>query len=348
MKKIVTAIAIVSLFSTGLFSETVESNAGDSDSAESSAEEPQLFEAMFGILPNPDGEINNLIFVKLNYTANLSSAITYYSREYANVEQKTTSDGDDVEKIDSLRRRDVKLNAVDYNLNLKDKKDGIGIILSPELNVNYYDEENTKELNSTWDSDTNPEVKDLYFERMRYKSRSLMPIVEADIEFNFNENFSFHLGGGFLPVSFDRNQFDEFGTSTEEDPDLQREAYYEADYRVNFTSMGFTAKCRMQIQKMFFGSVIIDLYYLYKFGDSEVSDRWWDSDLQENIVEEYSVVDKRTMINADIYYHMDFLEFRGIIPILKFGYLYQKVMLDNEKEPILIYNKYDFGISIKF
>jgi hypothetical protein len=340
-------MAFVLMINSFLIADEKDVNIADSAQQNSNIENAKFFEAIFGLLPNPDGEINNLAFVKLNYTANLSSSILYYSREYAKVESKTTEDGDDVQNLNSMKRRDVKLNVFDYKFHLIDKSDGTGIILSPEFNVNYYDEEKIKELNSTWDSDINPGTRDLYFERMRYNSRSLMPIIEAAVEFSFGKNFSINIGGGFLPVSFDRNHFDEFGASTEADPELQREAYYEAKYNVNFTSMGYTVKCNMQIEKMFWGSLFVDFYYLYKFGDSEVSDRWWDADLQKNIIEKYSVVDKRTIINADVFYQMDFLEFRGIIPILKFGYLNQKVTLDDEKEPVLSYDEYDFGVAVK-
>ena len=279
---------------------------------------------------NSDGEINNYAYVKLNYTQNLSSSLSYYSRQYASLERNTTDDGDDVEKIDSIKRRDIRLNAIDYNFNII-TGGGFRLAVSPEINIQYYDEEKIKESNATWDSDINPGTKEMYFERMRYNTRSFMPIAEAAITLSLTKNLSFIVGGGFLPVSFDMNRFNEFGSSTDADPALQREAYYEAEYNVDFTSMGYTLKGGVKIMNCFFGDIMVDLYYLYKFGDSIVSDRWWDYTLQKNVIEEYSAVDRRRIINLDVYYQLDFLTFRGIIPILKFGYLKQTVTLDNEE-----------------
>jgi len=347
MKKTV-YIGVILLFMNCFCLRSGALMAGDDDASSAAPEkERKFFEAMFGILPNPDGEINNLASVRLNYTRNLSSSLIFYSREYAKVDRNTTNDGDDVEKINSMKRRDVRLNAIEYNQGIIDSG-GFGLAVLPELTINYYDEEKTRELNSTWDSDINIGTKELYFERMRYDSMSVMPVLEAALKVSLRQGVSFYVGGGYIPISFDTNGFDEFGSSTDADPALQRESYYEAEYKVHYTSMGFTAKGGIALTGFFFGSVMIDFYYLYKFGDSTVKDSWWNYDLERNIVDKYSVVDKRTIINIDVYYQMDFLAFRGIIPTLKFGWLKQRIVLDNEEEPDLSYNKFDFGIALKF
>ncbi len=342
---------IIALILICSFPNSTAVNAEDTNSTGSQTLEDNTFqriEAMFGILPNPDGEINNLAFIKLNYSPNLSSSILYYSREYAKVDTDVNDDGDDIEEINSLKRRDIKLKAIEYNFNLLAKEDSFRIQMMPSINVFYYDESKISEYNITWESDTEPGTKDLYFERLRHNSSSLMPVAEAVIEFSFSNIFSLYLGGGFIPVSFDYNQFDEFGSSTEEDLALQREAYYEADYEIDFSSMGFTAKCGIKLTNLYIGSIIADFNFLYKFGDSEVKDRWWDENLQENITEYYSVVDKRTIINVDLYYQMDYLALKGMVPVLKFGYLKQMIKLDDDEEPDLSYNKFDFGIALKF
>jgi len=298
-----------------------------------------LFDFMIGIFPNQDGEINTYLFLKVNYSPEFNSSAAFYKKNYSKLEEKV-QEGDDVDELNSLDKIDVNLKAVEY---ITDVYSGTPVIkLAPGFIFDFIYEKKDYELNSHWDDGG---VTYLYFEKVKRKNYSYMPGFKFDIIWDF-KNFCEATTGGAFIYSYDINDFEEFSTTSDPDPDEQAEAYYAGAYKVKYSSLGYKIKGGIKSYETGFGIFEVIGSFMQKKGDSKYSTKDWNG--EENIFEKFDSEEIRRIFGVELFYHLTFLDRGSLVPILKFGFEKQVVYIDDVKDDDYGYRNYDFGIAIKF
>ncbi|MFC1669409.1 hypothetical protein ACFL20_03400 [Spirochaetota bacterium] len=342
MKKIFIPLSILLLiFFLSLFGQKIAS-AADKDKI--TKKDFQILEVMFGILPNLDGKINSYALLKINYSPLMSSSISVYNKKHA----KNKVDNEEWEEtIEFLDRIDVNVKVIEFNFNIIKPDKKFGLVISPGINFDYFQEDKSKEYTSKWENADNATIKEMYIEKYRNTASSYMASIKTDFIFSFYKNYILTIGGTFLPVSYDINKLDEFSTSTEPDIDKFRDAYYEGNLDIDFLSLGYGVNSSISINNLFIGSFKLELSFLYKTGKSKNLDVWWDDVNLEKVSEKYKSEEERMTLSLNLYYYLDFLRAENITPILKIGWHRGIVYVDGEKDSLLSYDIIDIGIAFK-
>ena len=304
--------------------------------------EHQIIEFIGGIFPNSDMTTNTYLETSINYNSFFKSTLIVDIKDHSSSEKDTTEDDDEI-YINKINKKTlIDLKVIEWAIPVINNK-SFKIKITPGIKVDYIHIDESYQSQEIWEDDAG--MNQMYMETDEIKTDAIMPMLTTLIDLRFSEYVDFIFGVDILPYGFDWTVLSEYDATT--DPTID-DAFYQQDFDSFFTSFGIGLNISLEVYNTGFGGIRLDVAGLYKIGTSTNYGKYWDENELEFNTEYWDSEEQRISLRSNLFYSLDFLKIRDIIPVLKVGYELAYVYQDEELEEDSSYDQFDFGVAFKY
>jgi len=312
----------------------------------------KILKLLFGLLPNSDRKMNYLSQLQVQYKKKIYFRITMYNRDYFEGDEEHVTDANNYlyrnSNTKTIKRTDLHFTALHWDALAFSLPYQAAMIAGAEISLDYFKEEVTTFNQRIWVHDEGEQP--LLLEKRSEVTHAYLPWIDLQLALNFRSRYTIGFGGGIMPWSYERINTDinynriivkRLG------PPVETETVsYTTDWTNNFTGWGYRVNGSFEILNFLYGDWKFFLGYAVKIGETENTFTFSGALSDES--RRHTLQGVRTNLNFNCYYTMNFLDFLGLRPMLRFGMEEQKVFAGGTQYDYLSYRKYDLGIVFRY
>jgi len=312
----------------------------------------KMLTLLFGLLPNSDQQLNYLSQLQLKYREKIYSRITMYNKDYFDESGGDVTDENNYRYRNSstktIKRTDLHFTALHWDAYERSFDYDITALFGTELSLDYFKEEAKSNDRSIWVHDDGE--LPMLLEQKSETTRAYLPWMDVHLALGFRSRYTLGIGAGIMPWNYERIATDINYNRTivkRLGPPIETEIIsYTADWTNNFTGWGYRLGGSFEILNFLYGDWGFFFNWAIKIGETENTIVY--SGALSNETRKHSLQGIRTNFQFNCNYTMNFLEFLGLRPILRFGIDDQKVFVGGDRYEYLSYRKYDLGIVFRY
>ena len=312
----------------------------------------KMLTLLFGLLPNSDQQLNYLSQLQLKYKKKIYSRITMYNKDYFEESGGTATDQYSYRYRNSttktIKRTDLHFTALHWDAYERNFDYDVTALFGTELSLDYFKEEAKSNDSSIWVYDDGE--LPMFIEQKSETTRAYLPWMDVHLALGFRSRYTLGIGAGIMPWSYERITTDINYNRTivkRLGPPIETEIIsYTADWTNNFTGWGYRVGGSFEILNFLYGDWGFFFNWAIKIGETENTIVY--SGALSNETRKHSLQGIRTNFQFNCNYTMNFLDFIGLRPILRFGIDDQKVYVGGDRYEYLSYRKYDLGIVFRY
>jgi hypothetical protein len=312
----------------------------------------KILKLLYGLLPNSDKRMNYLSQIQVQYKKKIYSRITVYNRDYFEGNEEHVTDSNNYlyrnSNTKTIKRTDLHFTALHWDALAFSLPYQAAMIAGVEISLDYFKEEVETFNQRIWLHDDGEQP--LLLEKRSEVTHAYLPWLDLNLALNFRSRYTIGFGGGIMPWSYERINTDinynriivkRLG------PPVETETIsYTVDWTNNFSGWGYRINGSFEILNFLYGDWKFFLGYAVKIGETENTFTFSGALSDES--RRHTLQGVRTNLNFNCYYTMNFLDFLGLRPMLRFGMEEQKVFAGGTQYDYLSYRKYDLGIVFRY
>ncbi len=307
---------------------------------------------LFGLLPNSDKQLNYLSQLQLKYRKKIYSRITMYNKNYFDETGEDVTDEYNYlyrnSSTKTIKRTDLHFTALHWDAYERSFDYDITALIGTELSLDYFKEEAKSNDRSIWVH--NDGELPMLLEQKTETTRAYLPWMDLHLALGFRSRYTLGIGAGIMPWSYERINTDISYNRTivkRLGPPIETEIVsYAADWTNDFTGWGYRLCGSFEILNFLYGDWGFFFNWAVKIGETDNTIVY--SGALSNETRSHSLQGVRTNFRFNCNYTMNFLDFLGLRPILRFGIDDQKVFVGGDRYEYLSYRKYDLGIVFRY